>query len=238
MMLLASPLCIAIRAHQRDSDRISQIAFIERDQLIDDSNQLDAEKIYVRRDSAGCGCTKFLHRMGHVSIHGRAKHGLSLCAGMLSPKLYTKSNLICGERRVFRPFMRMKFHDVEEQGLPECWAAVLSSGGGLGGHGRLLKSFQPLIVAFVSAAMGDFLVFSDLVSSPSSSVATGAAVADRFVTEFAVDCWVIRRGPLGGVEDQPPSSFLLWKFDFALEMSPFRASSTAPREEGKMVFMR
>uniref|UniRef100_A0A2N9G239 Uncharacterized protein n=1 Tax=Fagus sylvatica TaxID=28930 RepID=A0A2N9G239_FAGSY len=53
MMLLASPLCIAIRAHQRDSDRISQIAFIERDQLIDDSNQLDAEKIYVRQDSAG-----------------------------------------------------------------------------------------------------------------------------------------------------------------------------------------
>jgi hypothetical protein len=53
MMLLASPLCIAIRAHQRDSDRISQIAFIERDQLIDDSNQLDAEKIYVKQDSAG-----------------------------------------------------------------------------------------------------------------------------------------------------------------------------------------
>ena len=53
MLLLASPLCIAIRAHQRDSDRISQIAFIERDQLIDDSNQLDAEKIYVKQDSAG-----------------------------------------------------------------------------------------------------------------------------------------------------------------------------------------
>ena len=53
MMMLASPLCIAIRAHQRDSDRISQIAFIERDQLIDDSNQLDAEKIYVKQDSAG-----------------------------------------------------------------------------------------------------------------------------------------------------------------------------------------
>ena len=53
MLLLASPLCIAIRAHQRDSDRISQIAFIERDQLIDDSNQLDAEKIYVGQDSAG-----------------------------------------------------------------------------------------------------------------------------------------------------------------------------------------
>ena len=26
-----------------------------------------------------CRCTKFLHRMGHVLIHGRAKHGLSLC---------------------------------------------------------------------------------------------------------------------------------------------------------------
>lgn len=31
MLLLASPLCIAIRAHQRDSDRISQSPVIERD---------------------------------------------------------------------------------------------------------------------------------------------------------------------------------------------------------------
>ncbi len=30
------------------------------------------------------------------------------------------------------------------------WWSLLSSGGSLGGHGRLLKSFQPLIVAFTS----------------------------------------------------------------------------------------
>ena len=53
MLLLASPLCIAIRAHQRDSDRISQTPVIERDQLMDDPNQLVAEKIYARQDSAG-----------------------------------------------------------------------------------------------------------------------------------------------------------------------------------------
>jgi hypothetical protein len=57
--------------------------------------------------------------------------------------------------------------------------------------------------------MGDFLVFSDLISSPSSSAAAGAAAADRSVTEFSVDRWVIRRGPLGSVEDQLPSSFLV-----------------------------
>uniref|UniRef100_A0A2N9F932 Uncharacterized protein n=1 Tax=Fagus sylvatica TaxID=28930 RepID=A0A2N9F932_FAGSY len=78
------------------------------------------------------------------------------------------------------------------------WWSLLSSGGCLGGYGRLLKPFQPLIVAFVSAgdavdhsaAMGDFLVFSDLISSPSSSAAAGAAAADRSVTEFAVDRWI------------------------------------------------
>ena len=57
--------------------------------------------------------------------------------------------------------------------------------------------------------MGDFLVFSDLISSPSSSAVAGAAAADRSVTEFAVDRWVIRRGPLGTVEDQLPLSFLI-----------------------------
>jgi hypothetical protein len=49
--------------------------------------------------------------------------------------------------------------------------------------------------------MVDFLVFSTLISSPPSSATAGAATADRFVTEFAVDRWVIHRGPLGGVED-------------------------------------
>uniref|UniRef100_A0A2N9IEU0 Uncharacterized protein n=1 Tax=Fagus sylvatica TaxID=28930 RepID=A0A2N9IEU0_FAGSY len=53
--------------------------------------------------------------------------------------------------------------------------------------------------------MGDLLVFSDLVSSSLSSAAAGAAAADCSVPELAVDCWVIRRGPVGGVENQPPS---------------------------------
>uniref|UniRef100_A0A2N9FKC8 Uncharacterized protein n=1 Tax=Fagus sylvatica TaxID=28930 RepID=A0A2N9FKC8_FAGSY len=58
------------------------------------------------------------------------------------------------------------------------WWSLLSSGGCLGGYGRLLKSFQPLIVTFVS---------------------TAGAAADRSVIEFAVDRWVIRRGPLGNL---------------------------------------
>jgi hypothetical protein len=117
--------------------------------------------------------------------------------------------------------------------------------------------------------MVDLLVFSAIVSSSPSLAAAGAA-ADRFMIEFAVDCWVIHRGPLDGVEDQLPSSFLvlgcccgrpfslvyfpylmaneenqfftimiqLWKSDGVLEMSPFSALSTVPREEGKMAFPR
>jgi hypothetical protein len=64
-----------------------------------------------------------------------------------------------------------------------------------------------LQLVLIWAAMVDFLVFSALISSPPSSDAAGAA-ADRFVTEFAVDRWVIHRGPLGGVEDQLPPFFL------------------------------
>uniref|UniRef100_A0A2N9FEY8 Uncharacterized protein n=1 Tax=Fagus sylvatica TaxID=28930 RepID=A0A2N9FEY8_FAGSY len=67
--------------------------------------------------------------------------------------------------------------------------------------------------------MGDFLGLFSLVSSSSSlsssfssSLATAGAAADRFsVTEFAVDRWTTRRGPLGGVEDQLSSTFSgLW----------------------------
>jgi hypothetical protein len=65
-----------------------------------------------------------------------------------------------------------------------------------------------LQLVLIWAAMVDFLVFSALISSPPSSAAAGVAAADRFVTEFAVDRWVIHHGPLGGVEDQPPSFFL------------------------------
>ena len=57
--------------------------------------------------------------------------------------------------------------------------------------------------------MADLLVFSAIVSSSPSFVVAGVA-ANRLVIEFAVDRWVIRRGPLDGVEDQPPSSFLVF----------------------------
>jgi hypothetical protein len=63
-------------------------------------------------------------------------------------------------------------------------------------------------LVLIWAAMVDLLVFSAIVSSSPSLAADGAA-ADRFVIEFAVDRWVIHRGPLDGVEDQPPSSFLI-----------------------------
>jgi hypothetical protein len=63
-------------------------------------------------------------------------------------------------------------------------------------------------LVLIWAAMVDLLVFSAIASSSSSSAAAGAATADRFVTKFAVDRWLIHRGPLSGVEDQPPSSFL------------------------------
>jgi hypothetical protein len=65
--------------------------------------------------------------------------------------------------------------------------------------------------------MADFLVFSALISSPPSFAAAGTAAADHFVTEVAVDRWVIHRGPLGGVEDQPPSSFIGCHRPFFLE---------------------
>ena len=47
--------------------------------------------------------------------------------------------------------------------------------------------------------MEDFLVFLAFISSPPSSATAGAAAADHFVTEFAVDRWVIHRGPTGSV---------------------------------------
>ena len=124
-------------------------------------------------------------------------------------------------------------------------------------------------LVLIWAAMVDLLVFLAIVSSSSSLAAAGVA-ADHLVIEFVVDRWVIHRGPLDGVEDQPPSSFLIsgwcyrkpfflgyflylmangenefftimirpWKSDGVLEMSPFSALSTVPREEGKMAFPR
>uniref|UniRef100_A0A2N9JBB8 Uncharacterized protein n=1 Tax=Fagus sylvatica TaxID=28930 RepID=A0A2N9JBB8_FAGSY len=117
------------------------------------------------------------------------------------------------------------------------WRSLPLIGGSLGGHGRLFKSFQPLIVAFVSAddaadhslvliwvAMGDFLVFSALISSSPSSAVAGTAAADRFMIEFVVDCWIVRRGPLGSVEDQLPLFLLVlgqcYRRSFSLEYFP------------------
>uniref|UniRef100_A0A2N9FWG2 Uncharacterized protein n=1 Tax=Fagus sylvatica TaxID=28930 RepID=A0A2N9FWG2_FAGSY len=100
--------------------------------------------------------------------------------------------------------MMWRSKDYHSAGL---WWSLLSSGGCLGGYGRLLKSFQPLIVAFVSVgdavdhseAMANFLVFSALISSPSASAAAGAAAADHFVTEVAVDRWCLEhRAKRGG----------------------------------------
>uniref|UniRef100_A0A2N9GBI7 Uncharacterized protein n=1 Tax=Fagus sylvatica TaxID=28930 RepID=A0A2N9GBI7_FAGSY len=111
------------------------------------------------------------------------------------------------------------------------WWSLLSSGGCLGGYGRLLRPPRPVDkgndqlafhhclfqLVLIWAAMGDFLVFSDLIfPSPFlSSAAAGAAAADRFfVTEFGVDRWVIHRGPLGNLpwttgQYGGPASFLL-----------------------------
>jgi hypothetical protein len=55
------------------------------------------------------------------------------------------------------------------------------------GNDQLAFHHCLLQLVLIWAAMGDFLVFSDLISSPQSSAASGAAAADRFVTEFGVD---------------------------------------------------
>jgi hypothetical protein len=74
-------------------------------------------------------------------------------------------------------------------------------------------------LVLIWAAMADLLVFSAIASSSPSFVAAASAAADCFVMEFVVDHWVIRREPLDGVEDQPPSFFscswlVLWQTTF------------------------
>ena len=76
------------------------------------------------------------------------------------------------------------------------------------GSDQLAFHHYPLQLVLIWAAMGDFLVFSDLVSSSLSCAATGAAAANCSLTEFAVDRWVIRHRPADGVEDQLSSTFL------------------------------
>lgn len=53
VLLLASPFCVAIRIHESESNRISQNLNTENDQLMNDPDQLDAENVYLRHDSAG-----------------------------------------------------------------------------------------------------------------------------------------------------------------------------------------
>ena len=78
-------------------------------------------------------------------------------------------------------------------------------------------------LVLIWAAMVDLLVFSAIASS-SPSLAAASAAVDHFVIEFAVDRWVIRRGPLGSVEDQLPSFFLVlgqcYHRSFSLEYFP------------------
>uniref|UniRef100_A0A2N9FKL8 Uncharacterized protein n=1 Tax=Fagus sylvatica TaxID=28930 RepID=A0A2N9FKL8_FAGSY len=105
--------------------------------------------------------------------------------------------------------MMVRSRDRRSAGL---WWSLLSSGGSLGGHGRLLKSFQSLIITFVSTgAAVDYSISWSFRPLPHllRHFAVAGAAADRFVIEFAVDRWIIRRGPLDSVEDQPPSSFLV-----------------------------
>ena len=80
-------------------------------------------------------------------------------------------------------------------------------------------------LVLIWAAMVDLSVFSAIVSSSPSFVVAGVA-ANRLVIEFAVDRWVIRRGPLDSVEDQPPSSFLVfgWCYRRLFFLEPYSFS--------------
>uniref|UniRef100_A0A2N9G5L7 Uncharacterized protein n=1 Tax=Fagus sylvatica TaxID=28930 RepID=A0A2N9G5L7_FAGSY len=121
-----------------------------------------------------------------------------------------------------------KFHDVEEQGPPECWAVVVVVLECWCCRGLLcaevhrdqwikeitswLFIITHLQMVLIWAAMGDFLVFSALPHLLRHSLRHWPQLVPPqivfLVTEFAVDCWTTRRGPLGGVEDQLSSTFL------------------------------
>lgn len=53
LLLLASPLYVAIRAQGSDYDRTSETSFCEEDELTDDPHQMHAEKMRVRQDPVG-----------------------------------------------------------------------------------------------------------------------------------------------------------------------------------------
>uniref|UniRef100_A0A2N9FH58 Uncharacterized protein n=1 Tax=Fagus sylvatica TaxID=28930 RepID=A0A2N9FH58_FAGSY len=122
--------------------------------------------------------------------------------------------------------MMVRSKDHRSAGL---WWSLLSSSGSLGGHGRLRKSFRSLIITFVPTdAAADYSVKKSTMTSgqrkrpaclSSFLISAVGAAADHFVIEFAVNCWIIRRGPLDGVEDQPPSSFLILGWCYRIPFS-------------------
>jgi hypothetical protein len=80
------------------------------------------------------------------------------------------------------------------------------------GNNQLAFHHYPPQMVLIWAAMGDFLVFSALPHLLRHSLRHWPQLVPPqiffLVTEFAVDCWTTRRGPLGGVEDQLSSTFL------------------------------
>uniref|UniRef100_A0A2N9HHS7 Aminotransferase-like plant mobile domain-containing protein n=1 Tax=Fagus sylvatica TaxID=28930 RepID=A0A2N9HHS7_FAGSY len=110
-----------------------------------------------------------------------------------------------------------KFHDVEELGPPECWAVVVvvPEWWWPWQISQLASHHYQLQMVLIWAAMGDFLVFSALPHPLRHFLRHWPQLVPpqivSLVTEFAVDRWTTRRGPLGGVEDQLSSTFSgLW----------------------------
>lgn len=56
LFLLASPLCVALRAQERDSGRISGTAFCEGDEISAAPHQMHARKTLAREDPSGYHC--------------------------------------------------------------------------------------------------------------------------------------------------------------------------------------
>uniref|UniRef100_A0A2N9HPS8 Uncharacterized protein n=1 Tax=Fagus sylvatica TaxID=28930 RepID=A0A2N9HPS8_FAGSY len=110
-----------------------------------------------------------------------------------------------------------KFHDVEELGPPECWAVVVVVLECWCCRGlvcaevhrdqwiKKIPSWLLIITSFrwlmIWAAMGDFLVFSALPHPLRHFLRHWPQLVPpqivSLVTEFAVDRWTTRRGPLG-----------------------------------------
>ena len=75
------------------------------------------------------------------------------------------------------------------------------------GNTQLASHHYQLQMVMIWAVMGDFLVFSALPHPLRHWPQLVPPQIVSLVTEFAVDRWTTRRGPLGGVEDQLSSTF-------------------------------